>query len=488
MTEFKKLNLDIDVLKAIELLKFKEATEVQIKSIPKILVGKNLIVQSATGTGKTIAFLSSTISKIKPKKEAQILVITPTRELAIQILDESIKLSKFKRTFSSAIYGGDSISRQASELKNADIVIGTPGRLIDQIKRKNLKLHTIKSVILDEADRMCEMGFFEDITTIIDKTPEEKQILLFSATITKDVEKLKRKYIKKYETIKIDSHVDPLKLKQEYYVVKENNKMSLIIDLIKKHIDKKSVIFCNTRSEVDLIHHNLKNNNIECYKLHGGLEQKTRTNTISKFHKHQTAVLISTDVSARGIHIDNLEYIYNYDIPKEATQYVHRIGRTARAGKDGLAITLISKKFLETFKKMCNHFGFKPIEKELPDFKIINISKPERTNNRQKYSESKVKTDRIKRDVFKKKEFYKPKQFSHNFLEDITNKENKFKSRNQDFRDKPKDFKSRRRDLINTSNSNDRNFKSEKDSANYKKRIADKKEMYKKQKLQRYKK
>lgn len=487
MTDFKKLNLDVDIVKAIELLKFKEPTEVQTKSIPKILNNKNLIVQSATGTGKTIAFLSSTISKIKPKKEAQILVITPTRELAIQILDEAIKLSKFKRTFSSAIYGGDSISRQASELKNADIVIGTPGRLIDQIKRKNLKLHTIKSVILDEADRMCEMGFFEDITTIIDKTPEEKQILLFSATITKDVEKLKRKYIKEYETIKIDNHVDPLKLKQEYYVVKENNKMSLIIDLIKKHIDKKSVIFCNTRSEVDLIHHNLKNNNIECYKLHGGLEQKTRTNTISKYHKHQTAVLISTDVSARGIHIANLEYIYNYDIPKEATQYVHRIGRTARAGKDGLAITLINKKFLETFKKMCNHFGFSPIEKKLPDFKVINISKPERTNNRGKYPESKVKIDRIKRDVLKKKKNYKPKQFSYNFLEDITNKENSYKPRNQDFRDKPKDFKARRRGLIDTSG-NDKNSDTEKENNYFKKRNDDKKQMYKKQKLRKYKK
>jgi len=462
MTEFKKLNLSVEVLKAIELLNFKKPTEVQIKSIPKILAGDNLIVQSATGTGKTIAFLAGTISKIKPEKRARILVITPTRELAIQILDEAIKLSKFSRTFSSAIYGGDSISRQASELRNADIVIGTPGRLIDQIARKNLKLHDLKYIILDEADRMCDMGFFDDISKIFDKTSEEKQILLFSATITKDVEKLRKKYIKKSEKIVIDSYVDPTKLKQEYYVVKENNKLSLMVDLIKKNKGKKSILFCNTRSEVDLLYHNFKIHNIECFKLHGGLEQKTRTNTIAKYHKHETAILISTDVSARGIHVDNLEVIYNFDIPREYTQYIHRIGRTARAGNDGVAITLITNKFLETYKKMCRHYKFEPIEQKLPNYEVLSISKPEKHGSRPKYTDSKVRNDRLKRDVFSKRSFGgKPRQFKHDFLEDITAKDgphtqHRSRERPRDFRDRPRDFKDRRRDFNKESGSKDR--------------------------------
>ncbi len=464
MNEFKKLNLSVDVLKAIDALNFKEPTEVQIKSIPKILAGDNLIVQSATGTGKTIAFLGATISKIKPEKKAQILIITPTRELAIQILSEAIKLSKFSRTFSSAIYGGDSISRQASELRNADIVIGTPGRLIDQMGRKNLKLHNLKYVILDEADRMCDMGFFNDISKIFDKTSEEKQILLFSATITRDVEKLKRKYIKKSEQIIIDSYVDPNKLIQEYYIVKENNKLSLMVDLLKKNKGKKSLLFCNTRSEVDLLYHNFKIHNIECFKLHGGLEQRTRTNTIAKYHKHETAVLISTDVSARGIHVDNLEFIYNFDIPREYTQYVHRIGRTARAGNDGVAITLINKKLFETYKKMCRHFKFKPIEKSLPNYEILSMSKPERQNSRPRYTNSKVKNDRLKSNVFGKRKFgSKPRQFNHKFLEDITAKDGSPQNRSRvprdrprDFRDRPRDFKDRRRDFNKESSSRDR--------------------------------
>ncbi|MCK9292717.1 MAG: DEAD/DEAH box helicase [archaeon] len=380
MNEFKKLGLDDDVLKVVKEFGFEYPTEVQEKTIPMILKGDNVIAQSATGTGKTLAFLAGILQTIEPKKEIQAIIITPTRELANQIYEETIKLAKYKKLNACVVYGGVSIINQRTALKKAQIVITTPGRFIDHINRRNIEnLDATKIIVLDEADRMCDMGFYDDITKIIDKAKNRKQILLFSATITRDVTKLERKYMHNSKRVVVDFYVDPSKLKQEFYVVKSNEKISLLIDIILQKIEQKAIIFCNTRSTVDLIEQNLNANGIKALKLHGGMEQKKRSNIIDRYQKEKSAILVSTDVSARGIHIDDLDFIYNFDLPKDRNQYIHRIGRTARAGKDGKAISFLHKEEVREFLQMAKKFDFIIEEQKLPDFKIINIVKPLRT-------------------------------------------------------------------------------------------------------------
>lgn len=380
MNEFKKLGLDDDVLKVVKEFGFEYPTEVQEKTIPMILKGDNVIAQSATGTGKTLAFLAGILQTIEPKKEIQAIIITPTRELANQIYEETIKLAKYKKLNACVVYGGVSIINQRTALKKAQIVITTPGRFIDHINRRNIEnLDATKIIVLDEADRMCDMGFYDDITKIIDKAKNRKQILLFSATITRDVTKLERKYMHNSKRVVVDFYVDPSKLKQEFYVVKSNEKISLLIDIILQKFEQKAIIFCNTRSTVDLIEQNLNANGIKALKLHGGMEQKKRSNIIDRYQKEKSAILVSTDVSARGIHIDDLDFIYNFDLPKDRNQYIHRIGRTARAGKDGKAISFLHKEEVREFLQMAKKFDFIIEEQKLPDFKIINIVKPLRT-------------------------------------------------------------------------------------------------------------
>ena len=382
---FNSLIKDKTILQAVTNMGILKPTEIQIKTIPLILEGKNIIAESATGTGKTVAFLSGILPNVNKEKKVQALIIVPTRELALQVFKEVKKMSEVKKLISCAVYGGESVSQQAKDIRFSDIVIGTPGRIIDQMNRGNLNLKGVKFLILDEADRMCDMGFAEDISKIIDKIPRHRQTLMFSATITKDVSNIERKYIPNAERVSVESKVDPSKLLQEYYVVKSNQKFSLLLHLIKEN-PKKSIVFSNTRREVDVIYNNLIKNGVEAFKLHGGLEQRKRTHTIDKYHTHKTAVLISSDVSARGIHIDNLEYIYNYDLPKDDTQYVHRIGRTARAGQEGKAITFIDYRDEPTFIKMCKRFGFSIKKIDVPEVKVVSFDRTrdveKNTNNK----------------------------------------------------------------------------------------------------------
>lgn len=371
---FDGLIKDKQILQAIHNIGIKTPTEIQEKVIPLILDGKNVIAQSATGTGKTIAFLAGVLPSITKQRKIQAIIIVPTRELANQVYEETKKIAKVKEIQACAIFGGASVGNQARQLRYADIVIGTPGRIIDQFERRNLKLNDIKYLILDEADRMCDMGFSEDISRIIEQLPKERQTLLFSATITNDVSNIEGKYIPHAHRIVVQTYVDPKNLLQDYYLVKQNQKFSLLLYLVKQH-SKKAIVFCNTRSEVDVIYNNLKEQRVECFKLHGGLEQNKRSGTIERYHANIDGLLISTDVSARGIHIDNLEYIYNYDLPKDNTQYIHRIGRTARAGKKGRAISIITQKEEEDFLRMCKKFGFTVDAKALPSIVPITLKR-----------------------------------------------------------------------------------------------------------------
>ncbi len=394
---FDGLVKDKQILQAIHHIGIKTPTEIQTKVVPLITEGKNIIAQSATGTGKTIAFLAGILPSVTRKNKVQCLIIVPTRELANQVFEETKKIGKVKELQACVVVGGASIGHQARHLRHSDIVIGTPGRLIDQIERGNLKLEDIKYLVLDEADRMCDMGFLEDISRIIGQLPKERQGLLFSATITQDVSTLEKRYIPHAQRVVVQTCVDPKNLLQEYYIVKQNQKFALFLHLVKQH-SKKAIVFCNTRNEVDVIYNNLKEHRIECFRLHGGLEQNKRSGTIERYHQHLDALLISTDISARGIHIDNLEYIYNYDIPKDPTQYIHRIGRTARAGKKGKAVAIITGKEEDDFLKMCKKFGYSVSSKKLPAITPITLkrtqkekdgSKERNKDNRNRFRERK---------------------------------------------------------------------------------------------------
>lgn len=399
-TKFNTLLNDEKILQAISKIGLITPTEIQEKAIPLILNGKNIIAQSATGTGKTIAFLSAILSMIDNTKKIQCLIIVPTRELANQILEETLKIGKIKEINACAIYGGTSYTEQIKLLRRANVVIGTPGRLLDLIEKNRLSLKEIKWLVLDEADRMCDMGFYDDMEIIIKQLPKEKQTLLFSATITNDVSKLERNFLSDAQKIKIETKIDPKNLLQEYYIVKSNQKFAILLYLIKQH-NKKTIIFCNTRNEVDVLYTNFKEQRVECFKLHGGLDQKKRTSTIEKYHASKNTVLISSDVAARGIHIDNLDYIYNYDLPKDNNQYIHRIGRTARAGKKGKAIAIILQKEEEDFLKMCKKFGYIVEFKQQPPFAQIAIK---RTTVKKETEDTSIKN----RFQERKKHFDKP--------------------------------------------------------------------------------
>ncbi len=375
MQKFKALGIEPEIIKMVEQLGYSEPTEIQEKTIPLIIAGKHVIAQSATGTGKTFAFLAGIMPGIRNTGKAQALILTPTRELANQIYEEARVLAKFKPMYSCVVFGGTGMDPQTRALKHADVVIATPGRILDHMKRGNIKFNDLKYLILDEADRMCDMGFLEDMRKIIEQTPIDKQMILFSATISDDIAKIEKRYMAHAQRVVVNSFVDATKLLQEYYKVKSNNKISLLIHLLRAN-NKKSIVFCNMRSGVDLVYHNLQENKIDSYRLHGGLEQNKRSNIIKEFLPHKNAVLVTTDVAARGIHIPEIEYIYNFDLPKDMTQYIHRIGRTARAGKDGKAISLISANEVDDFLRLCNKNKFKPVLKEESNFKQIFVTKP----------------------------------------------------------------------------------------------------------------
>jgi len=377
MQKFRALGIDSDIIKMVEQLGYTEPTEIQEKTIPLIMQGKHVIAKSATGTGKTFAFLAGILPGIKNIEKAQALILAPTRELANQIYEEAKVLSKFKPINSCVIFGGTGIEPQARALKHADIVIATPGRILDHMKRGNIKFNYLKYLILDEADRMCDMGFFEDIKKVIEQTPMDKQMILFSATTSEDIEKIERRYVPNAQKVAVNSFVDATKLLQEYYEVKSNNKISLLIHLLNKN-NKKSIVFCNMRSSVDFVYHNLQENKIDSYKLHGGLEQNKRSRIIKEFLPHKNAVLVTTDVAARGIHIPGIESIYNYDLPRDDNQYIHRIGRTARAGRDGKAISFVSANEAGEFQRICKKYQFKVVLKEESNFKQIFVKKPVR--------------------------------------------------------------------------------------------------------------
>jgi ATP-dependent RNA helicase DeaD len=358
---FAALGLSPAILKAVEALGFEEPAPIQAMAIPVILEGHDVVGQSQTGSGKTAAFAIPAIEKTDATNRAvQVLILCPTRELATQVAEEVHKLSIHKRGVHAVpIYGGASYDRQLFELKKGvQIVIGTPGRLLDHIERGTLKLGQVRLVILDEADRMLDMGFRDDIAKILDATPTERQTVFFSATMPPAIRELIKRYSRAPKTLRIEQKaVTVPTVEQWFYEVPYNHKVEALLRLIDYHAFKLGIIFCNTQRMVDELTDTLLAQGFSADRLHGGIPQAQRTRVMNKFKLAEFEFLVATDVAARGIDVDDLEVVVNYDLPYDSEDYVHRIGRTGRAGKRGMAMTFVSGRdiyklsFIEQFTR-----------------------------------------------------------------------------------------------------------------------------------------
>ncbi|MFW6014264.1 MAG: DEAD/DEAH box helicase [Candidatus Nanoarchaeia archaeon] len=371
MNSFEDLGIDEKILKSINELGFKEPTEIQERCIKPIIEGNDLVGKSETGSGKTLAFGCGIIQN-KSKDEISSIVLTPTRELAMQVSENLRDYSKHISLKVVPIYGGVSIENQMKELKKANIVVATPGRCLDHIQRRTIDLSKVRMIVLDEADRMVDMGFIDDVEKIMAKCPKERQTLLFSATLSPEIKKIEKKYMKEPVRMLAEDYVDPSKLKQVYYDVLPSKKFSLLVHLLKEDEEGLKLVFCNTKKEVDFITENLNFNGIESIAIHGGFTQSKRTQTMNSFKNQKVKVLVCTDVAARGLDIPGVSHVYNYDIPMDKKDYVHRIGRTARAGQKGRVVNILAPRDHENFSKVLE-LGINVEKKELPTLERVNM-------------------------------------------------------------------------------------------------------------------
>jgi len=382
MDEFAKLGLSAGMLKIIADAGIVSPTNIQEKAIPLVLEGKDVLGSSATGSGKTLAFGAGIIEKIDAKSGVQALVLTPTRELAEQVGKNLSKYSRHIGLKVVEIYGGVSIEPQKHVLRIADIVVGTPGRILDHLRNASLDLSKLKFLVLDEADRMLDMGFIDDVVTIINQCPKKRQTLLFSATISSDISRIAKHYMVEPVLVESESQVDPSKLHQIYYDVPPNLKFSLLVHLLKAEKKGLVMVFCNTRRNVDYIVHNLQRSNVDAIAIHGGLAQNKRSRIMERFHSSHALILVCTDVAARGLDIKNVSHVYNYDVPKTSIEYIHRIGRTARAGKEGIAITIVSQRDYDSFRRVLSDPAINIKQEQIPQVEPIAVRFKEVSSDR----------------------------------------------------------------------------------------------------------
>lgn len=381
--KFEELELSREVKKALNDAGYINATPIQAQAIPYVLEGHDLIGQSKTGTGKTASYGLPIIEKIDPKdKRVQAIILCPTRELAVQVSDEMRKFTKYKENVKNiAIYGGQSIENQIKVLRSGvQIVIGTPGRIMDHMRRKTLKLDHVSMVVLDEADEMLNMGFEEDIETILKDVPEERQTVLFSATMNKRILGITKKYLKEPKNIKIKAEeLTVNNIEQISISIKEAMKDETLMRLIQVYNPKKAIVFCNTKRKVDNLIENLKANNYKAEALHGDIKQNQRDRIMKKMKEGQFQILVATDVVARGIDIQDVELVINYDIPQEEEYYVHRIGRTGRNGNLGKAFTFVVGKEKSKILSIKKYSNAKITEGKIPTVAEINKIKNKNT-------------------------------------------------------------------------------------------------------------
>lgn len=379
-SNFKDYQLSSVVLKAIDMLNFKSPTKVQEQVIPAILEKKNLIVKSQTGSGKTAAFAIPICELVDwDENKPQALVITPTRELAMQVKEDIFNIGRFKRLKVSAIYGKSPFNNQVKELKQkTHVVVGTPGRLFDHLERGTLDLLKIRYLVIDEADEMLNMGFIEQVESIITRLPKEHVTILLSATMPNDIEMLCEKYMGEPLRIEIeDQNSATDRIHQERYSVNQRDKIQLLSDLTIVENPDSCIIFCNTQQTVNDVYRELKKLEYTCGKLHGGMEQSDRTSVMTDFKKGYFRYLVATDVAARGIDVDNIALVINYDMPKDGESYVHRIGRTGRINKKGKSITFVAENESNLLLDISQYIGKEIYLRERPEKETVTCSKKE---------------------------------------------------------------------------------------------------------------
>lgn len=372
---FEEINLSVEIQKGISAMGFEEMSPIQSQAIPIVLEGKDVIGQAQTGTGKTASFGLPILEKVDPSnKKVQALILCPTRELSIQVAEEISKLGKFKNGLKVLpVYGGQPIDRQINAMKKGvQIIVGTPGRVIDHINRRTLKTDSINMIVLDEADEMFAMGFRDDMELVINQLPESRQTIFFSATMAPEIMKFARKYQEDPEIIKVvHKELTVPKVEQGYFDIKEHMKIETLSRILDVYNPQLTVVFCNTKRKVDDVTSKLQARGYFSDGLHGDLKQNQRDTVMNKFRNGTIDILVATDVAARGIDVDEVDLVINYDMPQDEEYYVHRIGRTARAGREGKAFSFVVGRDRFKLKDIMKYTKTNIPRKEVPTLKDI---------------------------------------------------------------------------------------------------------------------
>jgi ATP-dependent RNA helicase DeaD len=368
LTTFSDFGLSKELEKAVSNMGFEEPSPIQAQAIPIALSGRDMIGQAQTGTGKTTAFGVPLIEKLNLDEGLQGLVLCPTRELAVQVAEELNRIGQVKGIRTLPIYGGQDIGRQIRSLKNRpQVIAATPGRLIDHIERKTIRLNNIKMVVLDEADEMLNMGFVEDIEKILAETPEEKQTLLFSATMPKRIQSLAERFMVEPELVKIKAkEMTVTNIEQSYIEVQEKQKFDVLCNLLDIQSPELAIVFGRTKKRVDEVVEGLIKRGYSAEGIHGDIPQGKRDQVIRRFKEQTIDIMVATDVAARGLDISGVSHVYNFDLPQDPESYVHRIGRTGRAGKKGLAVTFVTPREIDHLKLIENMTKKKMTKQPIP--------------------------------------------------------------------------------------------------------------------------
>lgn len=384
MTTFSDFNLSKELEKAVLNMGFEEPTPIQAQAIPIALSGKDMIGQAQTGTGKTTAFGVPLLEKMDIEEGIQGLVLAPTRELAVQVAEELNRIGQVKGVRTLPIYGGQDINRQIRSLKKRpQIIAATPGRLIDHIERKTIRLNTIKMVVLDEADEMLNMGFIEDIEKILSEVPEERQTLLFSATMPRKIQSLAERFMVEPELVKIQAkEMTVTNIEQFYLEVHEKQKFDVMTSLLDIESPELAIVFGRTKKRVDEVTEGLIKRGYSAEGIHGDIPQAKRDQVIRRFKDGTIEIMVATDVAARGLDISGVSHVYNFDIPQDPESYVHRIGRTGRAGNKGIAYTFVTPREIEHLKIIEQVTKKKMNKKPIPTFKDVLAGNQEATINK----------------------------------------------------------------------------------------------------------
>lgn len=413
MDSFKDLGINSEIEKVINKNGISKPTKVQERTIPDILLGKDVVAQAQTGTGKTLAFLLPMIQNMDlARREVQGLIITPTRELALQITNEAKKLTEAKDIKILAVYGGQDVEAQIRKLKNGvHLVIATPGRLLDHIRRENIDLGKVTTLVLDEADEMLRMGFLDDVEKIIVGTPKARQTMLFSATIPNEVRSLSKKFMKSPLQIEIEAkNVTLEEIEQVVIETSDRRKLDNLCSIIDEYRPYLAIVFCRTKRRVKALNDDLLYRGYNSDEIHGDLSQAKRERTIKEFRKAKLQILVATDVVARGIDVEGVTHVVNYDIPDSLDSYIHRIGRTGRIGNLGMAVTFVTEKDRDEFEAIRRKLKADISEKEMKREKLKPRAKDKKPYEK---GDSKSKDRKDKRDKREKRENKKPGKRSY---------------------------------------------------------------------------